>query len=89
MSDGRGILARGPWGSGQIEARWREDPFELPAEVERQADAAVDGLRERGSPAHDGVATRLAGWREEDGRLCSTSSRCAGPCACSRTRATA
>ena len=29
----------------------------------------MDGLRERGSPAHDGMATRLAGWREESGRL--------------------
>ena len=69
MSNGRGILARGPWQSDQIEARWRDDAFEPPADVERQADAAVNGLRERGSPAHDGVATRLAGWREEDGRL--------------------
>jgi 8-oxo-dGTP diphosphatase len=64
-----GILARGPWQSDQVEARWLDDTFEPPAEVLRQADAAVDGLRERGSPAHDGMATRLAGWREEDGRL--------------------
>ena len=69
MSSGRGILARGPWRHDQVEARWLPDTFEPPAEVERQADAAVDGLRERGSPAHDGMATRLAGWREEDGRL--------------------
>ena len=33
------------------------------------ADAAVDDLRERGSPSHDGLATRLVGWREEGGRL--------------------
>jgi 8-oxo-dGTP diphosphatase len=64
-----GILARGPWQSDQVEARWLDDTFEPPAEVLREADAAVDGLRERGSPAHDGMATRLAGWREEDGRL--------------------
>jgi len=64
-----GILARGPWQSDQVEARWLEDTFEPPAEVLREADAAVDGLRERGSPAHDGMATRLAGWREEEGRL--------------------
>jgi ADP-ribose pyrophosphatase YjhB (NUDIX family) len=37
--------------------------------VEAEADAAVAGLRERGSPAHDGIATRLAGWRQEDQRL--------------------
>ena len=55
-----GILARGPWQSDQVEARWLDDTFEPPAEVLREADAAVDGLRERGSPAHDGMATRLA-----------------------------
>jgi ADP-ribose pyrophosphatase YjhB (NUDIX family) len=69
VSVGRGILARGPWQSDQVEARWLDEAFEPPAEVEAQADAAVAGLRERGSPAHDGMATRLAGWREEDGRL--------------------
>jgi 8-oxo-dGTP diphosphatase len=68
-SSGRGILARGPWQSDQVEARWLDDAFEPPAEVLREADAAVDGLRERGSPAHDGMATRLAGWRAEEGRL--------------------
>ncbi len=69
MSAGRGILARGPWQSDQVEARWVDDTFQAPAEIERAADAAVDGLRERGSPAHDGMATRLAGWRVENGRL--------------------
>ncbi|MEA2377908.1 MAG: 8-oxo-dGTP diphosphatase [Thermoleophilaceae bacterium] len=69
MSTARGILARGPWQIDQIDARWLPETFEPPAEAERQADAAVAGLRERGSPAHDGMATRLAGWREEDGRL--------------------
>jgi 8-oxo-dGTP diphosphatase len=69
VSTGRAILARGPWQSDQVEARWLPDTFEPPPEVEREADAAVDGLRERGSPAHDGMATRLAGWREGDGRL--------------------
>ena len=64
-----GILARGPWQSDQVKARWLDDTFEPPAEVLREADAAVDGLRERGSPAHDGMATRLAAWREEQGRL--------------------
>jgi 8-oxo-dGTP diphosphatase len=69
VSVGSGILARGPWQSEQVEARWLEDAFEPPAEVIEQADAAVTGLRERGSPAHDGMATRLAGWREEGDRL--------------------
>jgi 8-oxo-dGTP diphosphatase len=69
VSTGPGILARGPWQSDQVEARWLPDTFEPPAEVEREADAAVAGLRKRGSPAHDGVATRLAGWRLQEGRL--------------------
>jgi len=69
VSTGRGILARGPWQSDQVEVRWLPDAFEPPAEIEAEADAAVHGLRERGSPAHDGMATRLAGWREENGRL--------------------
>jgi 8-oxo-dGTP diphosphatase len=64
-----GILARGPWYADQVEARWRDDAFEAPVEVERLADAAVHELRERGSPAHDGMATRLAGWSEEPERL--------------------
>jgi 8-oxo-dGTP diphosphatase len=69
VSVGSGILARGPWQSDQVEARWLDETFEPPAEVVEQADAAVTGLRERGSPAHDGMATRLAGWREEGDRL--------------------
>ena len=58
-----GILARGPWRADQVEARWREDEFQPPAEVTRLADEAVHDLRERGSPAHDGLATRLVAWR--------------------------
>jgi 8-oxo-dGTP diphosphatase len=69
VSSGRGILARGPWRSDQVEARWLEETFEPPAAVIEEADAAVDGLRERGSPAHDGMATRLASWREDEDRL--------------------
>ncbi len=63
------MLARGPWRPEQIEASWRDDAYEAPDELERLADRAVEGLRERGSPAHDGMATRLAGWREANGGL--------------------
>jgi 8-oxo-dGTP diphosphatase len=52
-----------------VEAHWREDAYEPPPEVQRRADEAVDDLRERGSPAHDGLATRLVDWQEEPGRL--------------------
>jgi 8-oxo-dGTP diphosphatase len=64
-----GILARGPWEADQVEARWLDAAYEPPDEVQRLADAAVADLRERGSPSHDGLATRLAGWREDAGRL--------------------
>jgi 8-oxo-dGTP diphosphatase len=63
------VLARGPWETDQVEARWLDQAYEPPAEVQRQADAAVDDLRDRGSPAHDGLATRLADWSLDDGRL--------------------
>jgi 8-oxo-dGTP diphosphatase len=69
VTAGPGILARGPWDAGQVDARWLDETYEPPHEVERLADEAVHGLRERGSPSHDGLATRLAGWREHDGRL--------------------
>jgi len=64
-----GLLALGPWRPEQVDAHWNEEPYEPPAEIEREADAAVAELRERGSPAHDGMATRLVGWSDENGRL--------------------
>jgi 8-oxo-dGTP diphosphatase len=69
MTPAPGILARGPWQADQVDARWLDEAYEPPDEIQRLADAAVDDLRERGSPAHDGLATRLAGWREDGGRL--------------------
>jgi 8-oxo-dGTP diphosphatase len=69
VSSARGILARGPWRAEQVEARWSEDEFEPPQEITRRADEAVASLRERGSPAHDGMATRLSGWSAGDDRL--------------------
>ena len=64
-----GMLARGPWTPEQVAVRWRDEPYEPPAEVNRRADDAVSSLRARGSPAHDGMATRLAGWEADGGRL--------------------
>jgi ADP-ribose pyrophosphatase YjhB (NUDIX family) len=63
------LLARGPWEPSQIEVSWREDPFEAPAEVDRRADAAVEALRERGSPCHDGLSARLARFSARAERL--------------------
>jgi 8-oxo-dGTP diphosphatase len=62
------ILARGPWTPDQVAATWSDREWRAPPELERQADAAVEELRRRSSPSHDGLAGRLAGWREtEDG----------------------
>jgi 8-oxo-dGTP diphosphatase len=64
-----GILARGPWQTGQVAARWREDPFEPGPEHTAAADRAIAELEGRGSPAHDGLAARLAGYEAEGGGL--------------------
>jgi 8-oxo-dGTP diphosphatase len=64
-----GVLARGPWRPDQVEAVWRDDPYEVPEEVGRLADSAVANLRDRGSPSHDGMATRLVSWKAAGDRL--------------------
>ncbi len=69
MSFAPGILARGPWQAAQVEARWRDDRYEPPAERTAEADAAIAALADRGSPAHDGLAARLADFHVDDGRL--------------------
>ncbi|MGA3363131.1 MAG: NUDIX domain-containing protein [Solirubrobacteraceae bacterium] len=64
-----GILARGPWPPDRVAARWSEQPFEPTTGANEAADAAIAALRERGSPAHDGLSARLAAHREEAGGL--------------------
>lgn len=63
-----GILARGPWAPGEVRTTWREDTYEPTAAAEAAADAAISALKDRGSPSHDGVAARLAGYTH-DGAL--------------------
>jgi 8-oxo-dGTP diphosphatase len=64
------ILARGPWPAEAVEARWRDEPFQPEPDQDAAADAAIQALRERGSPSHDGVAARLVGHQVTgDGRL--------------------
>lgn len=53
------ILARGPWDPSRVRASWRSDPFEPAASATEAADEALDALRRRGSPSHDGLAARL------------------------------
>ena len=62
-----GILARGPWPPGRVSGRWSERDYVPPPEKEAAADAAIAALLDRGSPAHDGMAARLAGFEARDG----------------------
>ncbi len=61
------ILARGPWPLERVRASWREEHYEPSREHAQAADAAIDALRERGSPSHDGVAARLLGYTHDAG----------------------
>jgi 8-oxo-dGTP diphosphatase len=63
------VLARGPWDPVQVEAAWRADPFEPPEEATDAADLALDALRRRGSPSHDGFAARLVDFQSGPDRL--------------------
>jgi 8-oxo-dGTP diphosphatase len=63
------LLARGPWDPDQVEAVWRSDPFEPDSTAIEAADVALDALRERGSPSHDGLAGRLVSYEAVNGKL--------------------
>jgi 8-oxo-dGTP diphosphatase len=64
-----GLLARGPWDPAQIEVSWLPHPFQPELSEIDAADIELDGLRRRGSPSHDGLAGRLAGYEVRDSRL--------------------
>jgi 8-oxo-dGTP pyrophosphatase MutT (NUDIX family) len=53
------ILARGPWDLDRVTTHWRTEQFEPSPAHTQAADAAIKGLRDRGSPSHDGFAARL------------------------------
>jgi ADP-ribose pyrophosphatase YjhB (NUDIX family) len=63
------VLARGPWAPDRVEVSWTDRAWQAPPELERAADAEVEALKRRSSPSHDGLAARLAGWRETGGGL--------------------
>jgi ADP-ribose pyrophosphatase YjhB (NUDIX family) len=63
------LLARGPWTVARVSASWRDDEYVPSADKTAAADAAIAALRDRGSPAHDGIAARLVGHRIVDDRL--------------------
>jgi len=49
--------------------QWRDDSFEPAPEQTADADRAIAALEDRGSPAHDGLAARLAAFEATDGEL--------------------
>ena len=57
--DAPGILARGPWSTDQVSARWSDDHYAPSDTLSAAADAEVQALADRGSPSHDGIAARL------------------------------
>jgi 8-oxo-dGTP diphosphatase len=63
------LLARGPWAPSQVDASWRADLFEAEESATAAADVALQALRDRGSPSHDGLAARLARFEVRDDRL--------------------
>ena len=48
---------------------WSSQEFEAEKSAIEAADVALDDLRQRGSPSHDGLAARLADFSAQDGRL--------------------
>ncbi len=64
MSLPAGILARGPWPVEAVEARWRDDHFAASPERTAAADAAIQALKDRDSPSHDGLSARLVDWSQ-------------------------
>lgn len=62
-------MARGPWDPADVQASWLQDPFEPAASADQAADIAIDELRRRGSPSHDGWAARLASFDAHPDRL--------------------
>ncbi len=48
---------------------WRPEPFEPSGEATDAADVALDALRRRGSPSHDGLAARLVDFETSPERL--------------------
>jgi len=63
------ILARGHWPAERVRARWHEERYEPPDALDAAADAAIEALRERGSPSHDGLSARLVAHAEHGDEL--------------------
>ncbi len=64
-----GLLARGPWQTHEVECSWLELPYKAPTPLVEHADQALQALKDRGSPSHDGLAARMSGFTVENGVL--------------------
>ncbi|MEV4420823.1 NUDIX domain-containing protein [Patulibacter sp. NPDC049589] len=70
MTAGPTILASGPWAADEVLSTWLEEPYVAADEATAAADAAIQQLKDRDSPSHDGLSTRLASHHvDEQGRL--------------------
>jgi ADP-ribose pyrophosphatase YjhB (NUDIX family) len=69
MALATGLLARGPWDPAQVKTAWLSEEYRPPAADAAAADAAITALRDRGSPSHDGLSARLAGFSASPDRL--------------------
>ncbi|MDO9408457.1 NUDIX hydrolase [Patulibacter sp.] len=66
MTAGPTILASGPWTPEQVTYTWLEEPYEAAPEATAAADAEIQRLKDRDSPSHDGVSTRLVAHRVDE-----------------------
>jgi 8-oxo-dGTP diphosphatase len=69
MSLPPGLLARGPWEPADVRVTWSDEPYAPAQEASDAADQLLADLRDRGSPAHDGLAARLSGFSVDNGAL--------------------
>jgi len=63
------LLARGPWEPDQVDVSWLSETYDPTVSATEAADVALQGLRDRGSPSHDGLAGRLVRYEASNGRL--------------------
>jgi 8-oxo-dGTP diphosphatase len=64
-----GLLARGPWDPEHVDVEWLAQTYQPEQGAIDAADEALQALRDRGSPSHDGLAARLVEFDERGDRL--------------------
>ena len=71
-SSGRGRRAgrpAAPWDASAVTAHWHSEPFEPDAHSATAADRVLEELRDRGSPAYDGMSARLISFEQTESGL--------------------